>query len=1405
MEDRIILDDTPVGNYTIKPLERQPLAERKPDVNDSELRPIKPGLFESFYESFKEYTPEIQIGSGNIKKVQSFSLYNDPGDAPKIDTDVLEDFSQEYWAQILDAPTAHQQDIVKANIREDIADREYLESGSTVGRLVGGIAAFANPLSLMNKVPLQAGLKTLSASKSLISNIATSFPGMAGQALLTNTARAINHESMTLEDWGKDTAADAVFGSLFFGAMSIGQSLKLKGKLKSLNQMDPDISYAGKIGPKGEFAGWEARSNNGSAGAAKVSDAQKFVDEGLASFGEDPWFLKVFKGSPVVRGLSSPYLTVREWTGAMFRPSGLLTVKGMTQEGEMSAEQIAKGFADKAYHAEYKITKLWEKSNNIMPGSPLKDSLSAFKRLTSEGKYLSRDEFYDKISYGLENGNKSTNPAIQEGIDIARKLLDEVYENEVRLDILAPDLDPITQQTYLNIVYNSPKIAAEQNGFCDAIVGDLLKQSEEIRTIMGPIDGLKETKKLLVASRNALRKNKAAHSEHRNVLGNVRDELKKVNSDIASAQANLNENILKGRDGGIDPILVGERPFFTKAETAEYTELTEPQLAKETELSNKIESATKELTKLNSDLKKVKGTIPKTPAEFANYEKIVSEKIKIRKEELKFLEERHANVQANFKRHRDELKLKIKNIKAEFKDKGKTAVGIRKKRLQKKYDFKIKTANAELSVFKDMYNEANKASKKFIKIDKEKLSILESKFTERYARAAKKKDTFESRTKSYQEKNIAHKDKTEKDIKIKTKELENAKTELKESKDLFQRLLNLKHTKGTLNEKFYRVAANGTIKLRDPKAIPKLRKPMEPHEAKERALRAYYTTTQQNEEQMLAAAFKNKQESGTNPLMARTLMVRANATAPWREKNITKLLHLRTGFAAKNIAVETVLRRLGAVNAKDGQEAIIAKLSLENKTKLESLFDRQRTAEGKELKKINKEIAKQNKDFKKAEQFINKSWKAFWGNYNTDKYSDGVKSFLGGLRNWNVATSLGALPLMQASDAAMLIRNFGFGPVLKEAIFPHIASMFSAKNLVREDMAHANLGINTFLRAYGDQLFGVGEQYYKRGWLNRFSAVAANKFGNLTGSNQIEDALQLMGGTLSQSKTIATLKKHVAGGTLSQAEHERLFLLGLNKGMAERILAQHKEFGTTVRYPLGAKAYLANYEKWKDLDAANVMLNSIRQEVDATVLRPNLLDVPFCYKDPLMGSLMQFTSYAWASGNQRLLNIIQRPTGTKVMGELLATAVGAYINPTREFLEGKEPDFSTKALLASAVTNGFPGGIFVDYFNRANSVFNIPILNEFKSDRFRDKDWSQVLLGAPGSAGSDAVRLINTAFNVAGGGTASEYDMKKLAYRIPWTRAWWLRGGTNAMIEAMEFPKKREKMDKVFGDTFNSE
>lgn len=1335
----VLNDNTPVGNNIVQPtIERQ---EKKEG----------PGFFRSIYEEFKEYNPIVTVPTAFYKQVERLQFVGNeaPEGWDRFNIEKLQGINNKSdWMDILNAGSPEEQDFIRQQKLDDQSYREWLDDGNLPGRLIGGIAGYTlSPI----KIPTPKMFMSLSKSTGFIANAINNAPGIMAESVILNSLNKATHETKSWREVAEQSLIDGVFGSVIFGGMGLKQSLNLQKRLGNLKYTFDDIEYVAKFNEKGSLEGWKAEGLNDSVSAARVSEAQKFLDEGLYLYGEKSWFKNLFTLSPVTKMMTSSSLAMREWGGAIFRPSGVLKYKSSFAEGAQSAEQIMKGYLGEAYNMERIGNNLWEEYIGINPNLPNKDTLGHLKKQFASGKeWKTRTEFMEEAGKAFRNGDVHEIPQVQQFAQTVRgSVYDKIYKKAVELELLPPDLDPITAISYLNKNYNKGAIQADGPGFRNSITNDLMLQSEEIKGYNSSIDNLKQQLKNPDISR-----------EEKTI---IKDQLK-------LEQKLLDERILNKE---IPQILVSDRIHFTKAEQEQLEQLREPAI----KLREEINSAIKEYNQLGT-LKNLK-SFQDVEVQHAFNEQVENtiKQINLEGNEatIKKLTEDKNNSAAIYKDKKERV-INIKKKLDEFPEEIRDTKEFKK--LQKEYE----RVSRELKLYKNDVFAKNQVLS-LLRKSKKNITPQEMETALKRHQQLMKKVTGQS-YKGAAERKAQHK-----------KVIAKKREHLREYENGLEQKLQDLIDAGKLSEKLYYRNKQGFIKLRDPLKVPGLRKALSRFEAENIAMNSFLKIQNINAEQMFAQAFEERfAGTGTNPLHRRTLMVRDNAVQDYLVNDLSKLTHIYTNFMAKMIGLEESLKPFGS-GYKDGLEYFTNKLNQEFTSNLAILEAKPKSVESdKAIKNLYKEKDKNIK-------LLNQSLKAYWGNYNLDKYSPSQLSFLSGLRDWTVSTALGALPFVQVGELGNIMGEYGVMKTLGEGLFPTIANLFKpGKNLIREDLAHVKLAIDRSLANYGDSLWGHGTDYHPRGFISRTMGQAANKLGQITGSNLINDILNETAGRLSMSKTLSALDKYNKGGVLTKLEHERLHLLGMNKKeMAGRIMAQFEEYGSPVKFKNG-QAYEANFHLWKDNDATSAMLNSIQQEVEFLVLKPNIADVPFAFRDPVLASMTLFMSYSFASTQARLINLMQRPTLNKLIGTMVTMTMGAYVNPLREYVSGREPDLSAKGLMASAITNGLPGGYFIDGFNRMNAVLNIPLLRELKNDRFAGKGASQLLGGAMGSALDDMIRLINIGGDLASGRGLSDSDARKMIKSIPWAQSWQFRAPIDSYVKSLNLPKTKPPYQPFFSE-----
>jgi len=690
-----------------------------------------------------------------------------------------------------------------------------------------------------------------------------------------------------------------------------------------------------------------------------------------------------------------------------------------------------------------------------------------------------------------------------------------------------------------------------------------------------------------------------------------------------------------------------------------------------------------------------------------------------------------------------------------------------------------KQVRQRIKLLQEEKKKARESIQKEIDAGKVDLSLLEGKPSLSLAESQDLKNltsklkALEETIKTNKTQRTKAKDKTER------KRLGDEAKKLKEELRAEKERLTIDALDNKINEKFFKVSKAGKIKFTDLNDKPFLRKTVPESELPLVARGAMDTILQESEDQMVERLFKGIKERGTNPLKSRTLLVPDNAIEPWLESDVSKLVNVHSSYLGKYIAFEDVMRRNGGKNAHEGMEAIVNDLKMEYDEIKSDILKESSTPERSE------KLLNADKDFKKAEDFIKTSYAIYWGNYNPGKIAgktgENISAALRGLRNYSAASMLGNLPFLQPTEIFMNIMHHGLWPTIMEGLVPMVKNW----KLTKAQASDAGLALNTALNASMEQLWGHGSQYMpKTAWERGTSNIA--KFSmNFNLSNQIADGLEVMSATVSQSHSIRSLLDFAARKPLAKKELERLNMLGLgNKEMANRIIAQYKKHGGRID-----DAYVSNYHLWDDLKASQVFSMSVQDEVRKTILKPNLLDTPFTFRNEFIASMTQFMSYSWAATNSILIPTLQRPDAQKFTAISMMMSWGAVVPIIRQIQRGEELDLRPDMLLIEAITNSGVLGWGVDAVTKINAAFELPFLKDYKVDRFRNKEAWDLLGGPVGGLLNNAQRTANMFLT----GEINETDMKKFAGLFPLTGTWYLRWLTDNYIKSMGLPKNKRE------------
>lgn len=554
-----------------------------PMPEENQKYPGRPGIFEGIAH---EYLNWSALGS-NIKAYQKGqalkpdnSIYANPSDdtitdnwTPWQDRDLYRNVSKEYWDTLFDAKSPKDLQARYNYARDEMAKEEYYNRGSILQKILsksigipGGII-----LDYPNLLPFAATMKYLKASQTFLTAAAKTAPTLAAIEVTKEGINYANDPDLTLEDAGYHVARDTLTGMFLIGGMA-GLGRGYEGyklyKLRASQDFNRDgIGFKFNLNDKGEIKGYSAyQMPNEALNAAKVSRAQEYADSQFAKTGLF-WLPKMTELtgilSPIVRGLNSKWGSTRAAVNRLV-DHDINTVGGNKHVPDFqSFEKRMMNIEGDATMFGVKMEGLRKQYNGI---DLTVDEEEALKKLNST---LNKRDPYDAASFGRRVAAAIITDSNTEGLEIneAKKLWDVFSEKYWRryqkaLGFKEETLPIRTAKGYLTQVYNRVAMAADKDGFVNAVSLALKEQDDLILLLKKPIDELdaqiKQVREEIFNGIN-LEKNRVELKELR--------EKRKVSRDTLI-------NTL--RDNHDYNILLRERNLLTSKEAAGLKKLLKP-------------------------------------------------------------------------------------------------------------------------------------------------------------------------------------------------------------------------------------------------------------------------------------------------------------------------------------------------------------------------------------------------------------------------------------------------------------------------------------------------------------------------------------------------------------------------------------------------------------------------------------------------------------------------------------------------------------------------------------------------------------------------------------------------------------------------------------------------------------
>lgn len=567
-------------------------------------RKVGPGFFENIANHAVEHNEILAAARFAGKLLPDYaapdiSQENIPAGWSAFEEENIADLPEKYWDYVLEAQSPRDLEYRRQKSKEAIDWEERLQQGGFFSSLVGGGAGIASSPSTYF-LPLAKAPKYAKFGTHLLKGVLPNAPRILAQGLIHE---GIVEAGKFVSDPGEvviNGIRDAAFGIAFYGA---GRALTYGGSAANVWKARKvvNVSYKGiatkvKVGEGGTYEGLVAEALPGQAVSSEsLALAQSFLDNGavlsglssvIGPLGRIPVF-----GSPLIKGLTSPFATVKKFYNRLGNQS---VVTGAIERGlprQITAEEILDGISRESRQLGFTLHDLYLEQLGLKPGAI--GSAKAIVKSFKEGLTVSKASFYSNVQKAVFTGEPSLSKEVNEGAKIVTEHLNKIWKAyRDAYDLPENILPPKTAAGYLMRMYNLSELTRNPEGWVQVVVKDLSEQDALIHGYQAPINDLKSSIR-------------TANAELRLAKGK---DVKPLEAKVRKLKRQLKQE-LKGlhkkmQDGEIDPILLEGRPWLTNAELEELKALMKPV----TQLNNRIRDSLEELPGLTRNEQKASRT-----------------------------------------------------------------------------------------------------------------------------------------------------------------------------------------------------------------------------------------------------------------------------------------------------------------------------------------------------------------------------------------------------------------------------------------------------------------------------------------------------------------------------------------------------------------------------------------------------------------------------------------------------------------------------------------------------------------------------------------------------------------------------------------------------------------------------
>ena len=272
------------------------------------------------------------------------------------------------------------------------------------------------------------------------------------------------------------------------------------------------------------------------------------------------------------------------------------------------------------------------------------------------------------------------------------------------------------------------------------------------------------------------------------------------------------------------------------------------------------------------------------------------------------------------------------------------------------------------------------------------------------------------------------------------------------------------------------------------------------------------------------------------------------------------------------------------------------------------------------------------------------------------------------LKNFSPLVYMGGAAVSSLPDIARPIMTEGINAVYGGGLKAFLSSnreliMQMNRKTVRE--VGEALDMTLSMRAFA--MADIGSSFGRQSHLERVVKDLQAPYFLLNGLNVWNTIMKEFTGLVVSQRMLTAINK--PWERLSKADRERLLANGIDKPMALRIRDMMQTEGLAHQID---GFWFPELGRWTDTQAADTFKRALNQQINRTIVTPDVADRALWTQTHVGGMLAQFKSFGQASTQRVLISGLQERNANFWHGAIAMTALGMLVNEIKDFQYGNE-------------------------------------------------------------------------------------------------------------------------------------